>query len=59
MERLLSVEQAAELLNVSKWTLAVWKIKRKIPFIKMGKRTLFDPHDLKQFVDSCKVPVSK
>ena len=56
MEQLLSVEQAAELLNISKWTLAVWKIKRKIPFIKMGKRTLFDPHDLKQFVDSCKIP---
>ena len=57
MDQLLSVEQAAELLNISKWTLAVWKCKRKIPFIKMGKRTLFDPNDLKQFINSCKIPV--
>jgi len=57
MEQLLTVEQAAELLNISKWTLAVWKCQRRIPFVKLGKRTLFDPVDLRQFVDSCKVAV--
>ena len=55
MNQLLSAEETAKLLGISKWTLAMWRCKRKIPYIKLGGRTLFDPEDLKLFVESCKV----
>jgi excisionase family DNA binding protein len=57
MEELLTVEEAAKLLKISKWTLVAWKCKRKVPYIKLGKRTLFDPCDLQTFIERNKVLV--
>jgi excisionase family DNA binding protein len=57
MEQLLSVHQAAELLGISRWTLESWKAKRKIPFVKLGRRCLFDPQDLSEWIAANKVPI--
>jgi excisionase family DNA binding protein len=50
MEKLLSVGQAAEFLGISVHTLRGFVSKRRIPFTKIGRRCLFDPAMLINFV---------
>jgi excisionase family DNA binding protein len=50
MEKLLSITEAAERLGVSRHTLNGWVSKRKISFIKLGRRTLFNPSDLEKLI---------
>jgi excisionase family DNA binding protein len=50
MQPLLSIDVAARFLGVSKHTLNFWVSKGKIPFTKLGRRTLFNPVDLIRFV---------
>ena len=52
---LLSVKEAARVLGISKHTLYAWSSKRRIPFIKIGDRTMFDPADLDEFIDNGRV----
>jgi excisionase family DNA binding protein len=49
-KRLLSIIEAAHLLGISKHTLNGWVSKRQISFVKVGRRTLFDPDYLAQYV---------
>jgi excisionase family DNA binding protein len=56
MDQLISTSEAAVMLGISKWTLESWKAKRKIPFVRMGKRTLFSVSDLETFIEQNKVP---
>lgn len=55
MEQLLNNEQAAKLLNISPFSLRGKVSRREVPFIKIGRRTLFDPVDLKAFIEAAKV----
>jgi excisionase family DNA binding protein len=57
MEKLLSVHDAAKLLGISRWTLESWKARRKVPFVKLGRRCLFDPQDLREWVEQNKIPI--
>jgi excisionase family DNA binding protein len=50
MEKLLSVTDAAQRLGISRHTLNGWVSKRKVPFIKLGRRTLFNPVDLERII---------
>lgn len=45
-ERLLSVEQAAEMLGVSRFTIYGWVSARRIPFHKAGSLLKFAPSEL-------------
>lgn len=54
-EKLLSTSEAAEFLGISKHTLNSWKSQRRVPFVKLGRRTLFDPDVLADFIESCTV----
>jgi excisionase family DNA binding protein len=56
MQNLISVYEAAELLGVSRWTLERWKSLKRIPFVRLGRRTLFCIDDLLDFVEANKVP---
>jgi excisionase family DNA binding protein len=56
MENLLDVHQVAELLSVSRWTVERWKALRLIPFVRLGRRTLFDPEDLREFIQAHRIP---
>jgi excisionase family DNA binding protein len=47
---LLSVNDAATILGISKHTLNGWVSKRQISFVKVGRRTLFDPAYLAQYI---------
>lgn len=57
--KLLSVSEAAEMLGLSKHTLNQWKSQGRIPFIKLGRRTLFDPDDLEAFIADRRVKPKK
>ena len=50
MESLLSVTDAAKRLGISRHTLNGWVSKRKVPFVKLGRRTLFNPTDLEKII---------
>jgi excisionase family DNA binding protein len=55
MDRLLNNDQAAEILNISPFSLRGKVSRREIPFIKVGRRTLFDPADLRAYIEARKV----
>lgn len=55
---LLEANEAAQAMRIcpkTLWTMSVRK--RKIPFIKIGRRTLYDPRDLERWIDGQKEPV--
>ncbi len=55
MENLLSISEAAARLGISRHTLNGWVSKRKVPFIKLGRRTLFNPADLERLIKAATV----
>jgi excisionase family DNA binding protein len=55
MTSLWNKRQAAEFLNISPFSVSGKVSRREIPFVKIGRRCLFDPADLKTFVEAHKV----
>ena len=51
MEPLLSIEQAADLLNVSPWTVRKWVSTHRIRIVRLGRRVLLEPHELRRIID--------
>jgi len=52
--RLLRVEEAAVYLSTTPWFIRSLTWSKSIPFIKLGKRILFDRGDLDRFVEDQK-----
>lgn len=50
--KLLSPDTVADLLGVSKQTLAVWRCERRypLPYVKVGSRVRYRPSDVQQFM---------
>jgi excisionase family DNA binding protein len=50
--KLLSPDQVADVLGVSKQTLAVWRCEQRypLPYVKVGSRVRYRPADLQQFM---------
>jgi excisionase family DNA binding protein len=55
MEKLLSNDEAAQILGISPFSLRGKVYRKEIPFIKIGRRTLFSPSDLCAFIEANKV----
>jgi excisionase family DNA binding protein len=55
MQNLISTKEAAAMLGVSPLTLESWKARKYIPFVRLGRRTLYDPHDLEAWIEKNKV----
>lgn len=53
------VHQTAEATGLSVQTIYTWVSQRRIPFVKVGRRTLFDPKDIKAWIESQKVEVNQ
>ncbi|MDH5657710.1 MAG: helix-turn-helix domain-containing protein [Spirochaetia bacterium] len=49
-ERLLRYSEAAEILNISPFTLRHHVSKRKVPYVKIGNATRFIRSQLEQFI---------
>ena len=55
MQRLLNIEETASLLGLAIPTIYKAVCARKIPFIKIGGRLLFDPERIEEWINSKKV----
>lgn len=52
MENLLSNNEAAQVLGISPFSLRGKVYRREVPFIKIGRRVLFSPRALQEFIES-------
>lgn len=50
IEPLLDVPRAAHLLGISEKTLRDWIQARRIDYVKVGTRVMFQPETIRQFV---------
>ncbi len=53
---LLSVREAAALLNIQQDTLRHWLCDRRLPFVKIGGRTMLKRQDLEAYIEAQTVP---
>jgi excisionase family DNA binding protein len=54
--RLLTATEVSEILRVPRSTVYELTRTRRIPFLKVGRRTLFDPDRLTQWIAAQNVP---
>lgn len=52
LPRLLTYQEAAEVLAVKPQTLRQWVSKKRIPFVKIGAAVRFTPDQLESFIRS-------
>ena len=48
--KLLSIDEAAEALRLSPWTIRLWTSKGKMPSVKLGSRRLIRECDIEQMI---------
>ena len=58
-QRLLTVLAAARYLGVTEWAVRRWISQRRVPFVKLGRCTRLDRHDLDRLIERSKVPPGK
>jgi excisionase family DNA binding protein len=51
MEKLLKINQVAELLQVKESTIRAWVFRKKIPFKKIYHNIRFKPEEIDEFID--------
>lgn len=51
---LMSVEDVARALSVSPYSVRRWTAQRRLARVKLGGRTLYDPAEVKRFIDDAK-----
>lgn len=56
LSQLLSVSEAAALLNIQPDTLRHWLCDRRLPFVKVGGRTMLKRPDLEGFIEAQTIP---
>ncbi len=54
-QRLLSVNEAAKYLGLSPWSLRKRLNQGILPVVRIGRRILFDLHDLEFFIEQHKI----
>ena len=50
LERLLNIDETAEILGISKATLYTWICRKKIEVVKIGNRALFNPVYIREYI---------
>ena len=53
---LLTVTEAASLIRLKPSTVRAWVLRRRIPYVKVGRRVLFRRSDLEALITSSVVP---
>jgi excisionase family DNA binding protein len=56
LTRLLTAAEVAEILRVPRSTVYELARNHRIPFLKVGRRTLFNPERLAQWIEAQNVP---
>jgi excisionase family DNA binding protein len=52
--RLLDVPRAAQYLSTSTWCVRTLAWEKRVPFLRLGKKVLFDRRDLDAYVETLK-----
>ena len=55
-DRLLNVQQLADLLQVNVRHIRRLVFERRVPFIKWGHLVRFDPNEIEQWLNECREP---
>ena len=55
MERLLNMNETSAILGISKSTLYTWICRKKIGVVKVSSRSMFDPADIREYINSHKI----
>jgi len=50
-----NIKQASEVIGIPVGTIYCWVHQKKIPFIKVNGRLMFDPKDIQAWLDAQKV----
>jgi excisionase family DNA binding protein len=50
--KLISVGEVADVLGVSIQTIYSWVSKGRLPFVKVGRRTLFQPVEIERWIEA-------
>ena len=50
IERLLTIDETAEILGISKATLYTWVCRKKIEVVKVSSRVMFDPAYIREYI---------
>jgi excisionase family DNA binding protein len=51
MEKLLSVDDVADLLGLARCTVYAWASRRRLPALKIGARLMFRPSEIQKWID--------
>jgi len=51
MTELLNLKEAAQRMRVSVYTLRSWSYQRRLPVVKLGRRTFFREEDIEKFIN--------
>ena len=54
MEALLDIRRAAEILSLSHWTLRSYLRAGRLRPLRIGKRVLIEPDELRRFIAGCR-----
>ncbi len=55
MDKLLNIEETAALLNISVKSVYGLTCAKRIPYVKLGARVLFDQGEIKAWIESQKI----
>ncbi len=53
--RYIDKKALSEYLGLSRFTIDMWVCQRRIPFIKMGRRVMFDLQDIEKWISQNKI----
>ena len=51
MDKLLTVEEVAEILGISETTAKIWASRRKFPVVKVGRLIRISPYALQEWIE--------
>ena len=59
LKKSLTAEDVADITGLSHETLAQWRLqKRGIPYLKIGRVVRYDPTEIHDYLEGCRVSVS-
>jgi excisionase family DNA binding protein len=50
MQQLLTVDETAKMLRLQESTIRSWILKRRIPFVRLGRRVFVRQHDCEKLI---------
>jgi excisionase family DNA binding protein len=53
--RLLNIPELSQMIRLTPGTIRVWVCQKKIPYVKMGKKVLFDCEEIDQWIEDKKI----